>query len=59
MALTRKAQKLDTIYRTPDGQYFFTPDGDGRIWFEDLKEAREETGIVSRVVVLMTEPDDF
>lgn len=59
MALTRNAQQLDTIYRTPRGLYFFTPDGEGRIWFDSLKEAREDTGIDSRVVVLKSEPEDY
>lgn len=59
MALTRDTQKLDTIYRSPDGQYFFTPDGEGRIFFDDLKEAREETGITSRVALLKKQPEDF
>ena len=63
MSVTRKSQKTDTIYVLPGAEFgdpesvFFTPDGEGRIWFDTLTEAIEQTGITS-VEYLMSNPDD-
>ena len=51
MIITRATQKLDRIYSTPAG-VFVSPDGDGRIWFDSIAEAREATGL--GIVVLAT-----
>jgi hypothetical protein len=58
-ALTRDQQRTGTVYVLPDGETsFFTPDGEGRIYFDSLQEARDETGI--NVVAYLDEtPDDF
>jgi hypothetical protein len=63
MSVTRKTQQVDTIYVTPGAEngepesVFFTPDGVGRIWFDTVDEAKNETGI-TKIVYLMSEPDD-
>jgi hypothetical protein len=59
MGMTRKQMEIDTIYRTPGDLYFFSPDGEGRIWYDTEEEIRDATGIVDDVVVLMSEPEDF
>ncbi len=41
----RDWQRTDTIYVTPDGSAFFTPDGEGRIWYDSKEEAMEDTGL--------------
>jgi hypothetical protein len=46
MGITRKQQGMNRIYIQPDGTCFVSPDGEGRVWFDTVKEAREETGIV-------------
>jgi hypothetical protein len=64
MSVTRKSQKTDTIYVTPglakgeEESVFFTPDGEGRSYFNTVEEAKDETGI-TKVVTLMSYPDDF
>lgn len=55
--LTRQQQKTNTIYVTPDGSAFFSPDGEGRIWFSSRDEAWDETGI-SKIVFLRSYPED-
>lgn len=63
MSVTRKSQEMGVIYVTPGAandepeSVFFTPDGLGRIWFDTVEEARQQTGI-TKVVHLMSEPDD-
>jgi hypothetical protein len=63
MSVTRKSQKVDVIYTTPgyeqgdEESVFFTPDGEGRIWFNTVDEAKKQTGI-TKVVHLMSEPED-
>ena len=44
--------RTDVIYVEAETVYF-SPDGIGRIYFEDLKEAKDETGI-NRIVVVVT-----
>lgn len=59
MATLRDNLKTDTIYKeTKSGQYFYTPDCIGCIWYETLEEAREDTGITDRVIVIK-ELSDF
>lgn len=62
--ITREAQDLGIIYvvmpaleRDSGDLCFFTPDGEGRIWFDSLAEAMLETGI-DRVVEVETDPED-
>jgi hypothetical protein len=64
MSVSRKNQKLNVIYVvTPrvekglDEGVFFTPDGEGRIWFKSVEEAKEETGL-TKVVHLDSEPTE-
>lgn len=46
MHITRDNQQADVIYVRTDGrEVFFTPDGEGRIWFDSLDEAIDETGL--------------
>lgn len=42
----RSWQRNDTIYVTPDGSAFFTPDGEGRIWYDSAEEAKADTGLM-------------
>lgn len=57
MALTRDAQKPDTIYLEQGSRRaFYTPDGKGRIWYGDEWEALEEH---DAPVVHVAEIDDF
>lgn len=63
MSVTRKNQKTGVIYVTPgaaEGQsecVFFTPDGEGRLWFDTVNEAKEETGL-TKVIYLLDDPED-
>lgn len=44
----------EAIYSTNNGggySYFFSPDGIGRVWFESLEEAKDQTGL-EKVIVL-------
>ena len=47
----RDWQRLDTAYVIPNGKAFFTPDGEGRIWYESLEELLEDTGLEKVVVI--------
>lgn len=40
----RSWQRTDTVYVTPDGSAFFTPDGEGRIWYDSEEEAMGPEG---------------
>lgn len=63
MSVTRKSQKLDVIYVTPGAEkgepesVFFTPDGEGRCWYDTVNEAKEDTGL-TKVIYLMSNPED-
>jgi hypothetical protein len=47
-------------YEQPTGQYFFTPDGIGCIWFETREQAMEETGAFGQpIITLGQELSDF
>lgn len=56
--MTRDEQKPEYLYIEPDGSAFFTPDGEGRIYYdsdEDALEEHEPAGIV-----MLDEPaEDF
>jgi hypothetical protein len=56
--MTRAEQVPDTIYVTPDGQAFYTPDGVGRTWYDSDEEAMAEHGDDLTVIVLDVEPED-
>lgn len=45
MSITRKRQGTSYIYIQPDGTCFFSPDGEGRVFFDTVEEAREESGL--------------
>jgi hypothetical protein len=44
MTRKRSSLEVDRLYVDIDGNYFFTPDGIGVVWFEDEHEAVEQTG---------------
>lgn len=56
--LTRAEQEAEKIYTTPQGQAFWTPDGEGRIWYDTLAEAIADVGEYP-VVELEREPEDW
>ena len=42
------------------GRYFYTPDGEGCIWFDSRQEALEEVGDFGQpIITLMQELSDF
>jgi DNA topoisomerase IB len=48
--MAQKKLKTDVIYHwisidADDELFYFSPDGEGRIFFDTLKEAQEDTGI--------------
>ena len=56
--MTRSEQQADYAYILPDGQAFYTPDGEGRIWYdseEDLLEEHTPDG----TVLLDVDPEDY
>lgn len=63
MTVTRKTQREDVLYVTPrysegkDSCVFYTPDGEGRFYFDTIETAMDETGI-TKVVRLSGEPKD-
>lgn len=57
MGMTRKQQAANVIYIQPDMTAFVSPDGTGRVYFENAVEAREETGL-NRTVHLADYPAD-
>lgn len=57
MGITRKQQGTDIIYIQPDGMVFFSPDGEGRVWYDSVEEAKEATGI-TRTLRLADYPSD-
>lgn len=57
--LQRKDQRPEELYVCPDGQTFFTPDGEGRIWYDTLHDALQEHGVPTPVNYLMEEPEDY
>lgn len=46
-------------YEQPNDRYFYTPDGEGCIWFDTLEEALEEVDPASGIIVLHQELSDF
>lgn len=61
MSGSRKTLKLDVIYTVPtvrdEQEAFFSPDGEGIVWFDTVEKAKEETGL-TKVTHLMTRPED-
>lgn len=63
MSVTRKTQKTGVIYVTPRAaegapeSVFYTPDGEGRVYFDTVNEAQDETGI-TKVIRLLEDPKD-
>lgn len=51
MAQRRANMKMDVLYVLPGAaegkpeQVFYTPDGEGRVFFDTVEKARDETGI--------------
>lgn len=47
-------------HESPTGMYFYTPDGEGCIWFDTRKEALEEVGDFGQpIITLMQKLSDF
>lgn len=44
MARKRSSLQVDRLYVDIDGNYFFTPDGVGLVYFEDESDALFQTG---------------
>lgn len=63
MTVARKTQRLDVIYVTPrhtegkDSGVFYTPDGEGRYYYDTIEEAMEASGL-TKVIRLDAEPKD-
>lgn len=53
----RDWQLEDTVYELPDGTAFYTPDGEGRIYYDSLDDAYEDTG--HDVSICLDENDDL
>lgn len=56
--LTRDQQRTDRTYRCPDGSAFWTPDCEGRYWYDSTAEAIADGG-PERVQVLERRPEDW
>jgi hypothetical protein len=56
--LTRAQQKTDTIYTTPSGAAFVTPDGEGRYWYDNAEAATAEHGELP-IMGLNKDPEDY
>lgn len=57
MGLTRAEQKPEQIYVVvPTGQGFYTPDGEGRVWYDSLEELQEDYD--GPVIFLTEEPEE-
>lgn len=56
--MTRGEQEVDRLYITPDGLAFYTPDGEGRIWYDTEAEAIADTGL-DTIVYLDRDPEDW
>lgn len=39
--ITRATQEVEVIYELEGGECFLSPDGEGRLWYEDVDEAEE------------------
>ena len=50
--------KTNVIYVTPSELVYHTPDGVGRVFFDTVNEAKDETG-KTKVIYLLTEPEDL
>ena len=59
MALKRSEQEVEVIYLAPDGSAFWSPDGEGRFYFESLNEARENAFFDMPVKNLKEFPEDY
>ena len=56
--MTRAEQRAEYLYLEPDGGAFFTPDGEGRIYYPSEADALEEHEPVN-VVVLDVAAEDY
>ena len=58
--ITRFNQQLDVLYVLPDGSCFYTPDGEGRVWFDTEDEGLEQLALSADLHYLTTEqiPED-
>lgn len=56
--LTRAAQDADVLYLLPDGTCFWSPDGEGRFWYDNVDDAQgDHLGPPMRVVKVSTVED--
>jgi hypothetical protein len=46
-------------YEQPTGMYFYTPDGEGCIWYDTYEEALDDVGDSSGVITICQELSDF
>ena len=57
--MTRAQQEVDVIYVLPDETTaFFTPDGEGRIYYDTVAEAIADTGL-DEIIHLSKDPEDW
>lgn len=63
MSVDRKSQRMNVIYVMPGAaegkpeNVFYSPDGEGRVFFDTVNEAKGETGI-EKVIRLLEDPKD-
>ena len=57
--ITRDQQEVEVVYVDPSGCAFWTPDGEGRYWFDSLGEALDAhpDGLLAQVVHLDAAPE--
>lgn len=58
---SRAHLEVERLYHEqPTGMYFFTPDGEGCIWYETLEEAMADTDAFGQpIITLCQELSDF
>lgn len=50
--MSRDSLEVERLYYCePTGQYFFTPDGIGCIWYDTLEEALADTGAFGQTII--------
>ena len=52
----REDQEAETLYLTQGGGYFWTPDGEGRVFYDSLDEAVTDLGLDPDDVVELDKP---
>lgn len=63
MSASSNSYRMNVIYVMPGAaegkreNVFYTPDGRGRVYFDTVNEAKDETGI-TKVIYLLEDPED-